>query len=88
MGMKTNITDEQIKRFEQSIRKWSITRHGKLSKKDPKMEAMYRRDRADLRKALQLIKQKKYADAAKVIYHFDTIVRDQVPVDIYNALPG
>ena len=78
------ITKTLLNKFEKAIKAWDCSVQAK--KNDPEFAKMYMKDRRDLRKALNLLKKSKIKEAAEKIYWLDTIVRDQVPQEIYDLL--
>jgi len=80
------ITKTMIKNLQKSIKNWTIERHAPDFQKDKSLKEMYKNDRQDLRKVLNLIRTKKPYDAALFLYNLDTVVRDQVPTALYDTL--
>ena len=76
-------TKKQLNDFEKAIKAWvcpdSLT-------SDKSIVEFYKKDRADLRIALNYLKKGKTEEAIGKIYWLDTVVRDQVPQKIYDAL--
>lgn len=77
------ITKEQIKNFQEVIKRWEATGY---MKQDKEMVECYRKDRADLREVVSLLKRGKFEEAGSKICFLDTVVRDVVPDDIYRAV--
>jgi len=69
-----------IKEFEDNIKQWTYVTA------DDNLKKVYAEDRKDLRKGLRLIKQGKTKDALSHLQYLDTIVREQVPVGLWDAL--
>lgn len=74
-------TDKMIKDFERAIKNW---RHEPDD--DQEMIDCYSDDRKDLKHALKLMTLGMYEQAWDIVAGLDTIVRDQVPEDVYNFL--
>lgn len=69
--------------FDKSIRAWS----GKdFFPPGDSIQKAYAADRKELRKIYHLFKIGKYKEADEKVSHLDTIVRDQIPVDVYDFL--
>ena len=78
-----------LAKFRQSIESWK--RQGKEAGRDGDAElaAGYAEDVADLRAILGLIETGALDEAAEAIDSRDTLVRDQIPIRLYNAIvPG
>lgn len=48
--------------------------------------AGYAEDVADLRAILRLIEDGELDEAAEAIYCLDTLIRDQIPIRLYNSI--
>ncbi len=87
---RTNrIARRDLEQFRQSIESWE--RQGKEAGRDGDSElaAAYAEDVADLRAILRLIETGALHEAAKAINCLDTLVRDQIPIHLYDAIvPG
>lgn len=55
-------------------------------RKDPEMVAVHKADAKDIRMVATLIRKRKFAEAREAIYCLDTIVRDEIPSDIWAWL--
>ncbi len=78
-----------LEQFRQSIESWE--RHGREAGRDGDVElaAAYAEDVADLRAILRLIETGAPYEATEAIDCLDTLVRDQIPIRLYDAIvPG
>ena len=75
-----------LERLRQSIESWE--RQGKEAGRDDDVElaAGYAEDVADLRAILRLIETGGLHEATEAIDCLETLVRDQVPIHVYNAV--
>ena len=83
------IVRNDLKQFRQSIQSWE--RQGQEAGRDGDAElaAGYAEDVADLRTILRLIETGALDEAAEAIYCLDTLIRDQIPQRLYDAVvPG
>ncbi len=83
------IRRSELDQFQQSIESWD--RHGREAGRDGDAElaAAYAEDVAELRAILRLIGRGALHEAAEAIDCLDTLVRDQIPIHLYDAiLPG
>ena len=83
------IRRRELEQFRQSIESWE--RHGREAGRDGDVElaAGYAEDVADLRAILGLIETGALDEAAEAIDCLDTLVRDQLPQRLYDAVvPG
>ena len=83
------IARSDLDQFRQSIESWE--RQGKEAGRDGDVElaAGYAEDVADLRAILRLIETGALHEAAEAIDCLDTLVRDQIPIRLYDAIvPG
>ena len=83
------IRRRELEQFRQSIESWE--RQGKEAGRDGDVElaAGYAEDVADLRAILRLIETGALDEAAEAIDCLDTLVRDQLPQRLYDAVvPG
>ena len=83
------IRRRELEQFRQSIESWE--RQGQEAGRDGDAElaAGYAEDVADLRAILRLIETGALHEAAEAIDCLDTLVRDQVPQRLYDAVvPG
>ena len=85
----TRIARRDLEQFRQSIESWE--RQGQEAGRDGDAElaAGYAEDVADLRAILRLIETGPLHEAAEAIDCLDTLVRDQIPIRLYDAVvPG
>ncbi len=83
------IRRRDLERFRQSLESWE--RQGKEAGRDGDVElaAGYAEDVADLRAILRLVETGALHEAAEAIDRLDTLVRDQIPIRLYDAIvPG
>ena len=83
------IRRRELEQFRWSIESWE--RHGGEAGRDGDVElaAGYAEDVADLRAILRLIESGALHEAAQAIDCLDTLVRDQIPIRLYDAIvPG
>ena len=83
------IRRRELEQFRRSIESWE--RQGKEAGRDGDVElaAGYAEDVADLRAILRLIETGALHEAAEAIDYLDTLVRDQLPQRLYEAVvPG
>ncbi len=80
------IRRRDLERFRQSIESWE--RQGKEAGRDSDVElaAGYAEDVADLRAILRLIESSELDEAAEAIDCLDTLIRDQIPIRLYDAI--
>ena len=71
---------DMISRLNAAINRW------KHSKNTKDLSKVYANDRKDLRHIRSLFRQGKIKECRKAIYNLDTIVRDQIPCDIFRKL--
>ena len=74
------ITKKMMDDFKQSIKAW------KHNKQTMDIKDVYAKDRKDLMQVYKYIEKKEYDKAYDKAYWLDTVVRDQIPTDIYNFL--
>jgi hypothetical protein len=70
-----------LTQFKHNIEHW---RKMGLDSNDPELRDMYAKDTEDLKTVYNAYKQGRYDVARKFTQRLDTIVRDQIPQDIYN----
>lgn len=75
------ITPKQIRRFNDAIRNWFCP-----DSEDSSLVRAYIKDRLDLLGVLDLIKMGNFRQAGESASDLDTIVRDQIPRDIYDII--
>ena len=83
------IRRRELQQFRQSIESWE--RQGREAGRggDAELAAGYAEDVADLRAILRLIEAGAVHEAAEAIDCLDTLVRDQIPIRLYDAvIPG
>ncbi len=83
------IRRRDLERFRQSIESWE--RYGREAGRDGDVElaAGYAEDVAGLRTILRLIESGALHEAAEAIDCLDTLIRDQIPIRLYDAIvPG
>ena len=83
------IRRRELEQFRKSIESWE--RQGQEAGRDGDVElaAGYAEDVADLRAILRLIETGALHEAAEAIDCLDTLVRDQIPQRLYDAVvPG
>ena len=74
---------EQIEKFEIAIKNQkAIGDH----KKDKEMVALFKKDRTELREVVSLIKQGKDKQAGEMAWDLDSVVRDVIPIRVYNFI--
>ena len=83
------IARSDLEQFRQSIESWE--RHGGEAGRvgDVELAAARAEDAAELRSILRLIDTGALHEAAEAIDCLDTLVRDQIPIHLYEAVaPG
>ena len=89
------VRHRELEQFRRSIESWD--RHGREAGRDSGVElaAAYAEDVADLRAILRLIETgalheaTEATEATEAIDRLDTLVRDQIPIRLYDAIvPG
>ena len=80
------IARRDLEQFRQSIESWE--RQGQEAARDGDVElaAGNAEDVADLRASLRLIETGALHEAAEAIDCLDTLVRDQIPIRLYDAV--
>ncbi len=80
------IRRSELEQFRQSLK--SRDRHGRGAGRDGDVElaAGYAEDVADLRAILRLIESGALHEATEAIDCLDTLVRDQIPIRLYDAV--
>ncbi len=80
------IRRSELEQFRQSIESWA--RHGREAVRggDVELAAAYAEDVADLRAILRLIETGALHEVAEAIDCLDTLVRDQIPIRLYDAV--
>ena len=83
------IRRRELEQFRQSIESWERHRREAGRDGDAELAAAYGEDAADLRAILRLIETGSLHEAAEAIDCLDTLVRDQLPQRLYEAVvPG
>ena len=83
------IRRREFEQFRQSIESWDRLGQEAGRDGDTELAAGYAEDMADLRAILQLIETGALHEAAEAIDCLDTLVRDQIPIRLYDAVvPG
>ncbi|MCC6680502.1 MAG: hypothetical protein IT445_06325 [Phycisphaeraceae bacterium] len=75
-----------LKLFRDNITRWQKLGHECQRSGDIELASLYAEDVQDLQKILNLLGRRDYRAARKAIDDLDTIVRDQIPPDIYYAV--
>ena len=75
-----------LERFAARIAAWAKDGKQWAAEGDQEMAKVHQRDVRDLKAVYQAICRGDYAKAAELAYKLDTIVRDQIPVRLYNAI--
>ena len=75
-----------LERFAAKIAAWAKDGKQCTAEGDEEMAKAYKWDVRDLKAVYQAICRGDYAKAAELAYRLDTIVRDQIPVRLYNAI--
>ena len=80
------IARRDLEQFRRSIKAWE--RQGQEAGRDGDVElaAGYAEDVADLRAILRLIETGALDEAAEAIERLDTLIRDQIPQRVYDAV--
>ena len=75
-----------LERLARAIARWE--RQGKkwAAEGDAEMAQVHAKDASDLRRLANAVKAGDYRRAANIAYRLDTIVRDQIPLRLYNAI--
>lgn len=74
------ITSDMLKKFKDNIKAWKENEYTRDIKK------VYAQDRKDLTVIYNLIKKGDMEIAGKMAWNLDTIVREQIPSSVYNAI--
>lgn len=80
--MKKKITKSMLKHFELAIRSWEC----EDTTGDVAMKKVYAEDRKQLKTILKLMIEGDYVTAKGYASYLDTIVRDQIPNDVWTIL--
>ena len=75
-----------LERFAAKIAAWAEDGKQWAAEGDKEMAQAYQRDIRDLQAVYRAIRQGDYPEAAELAYQLDTIVRDQIPVRLYNEI--
>ena len=82
----SQIRRRELEQFRQSIESWERQGHEAGRDGDTELAAGYAEDVADLRAILRLIETGALHEAAEAIDCLDTLVRDQIPIHLYDAV--
>jgi len=80
---RKNISFRDQQRFVNAINKWKMY---SLETKDKELAAAYKKDAEDLKSIYDAIIDDRYDIAQRLINKLDTIVRDQIPLSVYNIV--
>ncbi len=88
MDAKTAKRNERrdLERLAQAITRWERQGQEWAAEGDAEMARVHAKDAADLRALAAAVKAGDYRRAAAIAYRLDTIVRDQIPCRLYNAI--
>ena len=75
-----------LERFAAKIAAWAKDGKQWAAEGDKEMAQAYQRDVRDLQAVYRAIRRGDYAKASQLAYELDTIVRDQIPVRLYNEI--
>ena len=75
-----------LERFAAKIAAWAKDGKQWAAEGDREMAQAYRQDVRDLQAVYRAIRRGDYPKAAELAYQLDTIVRDQIPVRLYNEI--
>ena len=75
-----------LERFQANIAKWQRACEREAGKGDMEMAGQYEQDAKDLTDIYNAIAEGNYGLAGELAYELDTIVRDQIPVRLYNTI--
>ena len=77
---------QDLRRFAQSIARWQRAGERAAKSEDPDLAKTYRKDVEDLRSILAAVREGDLAHAARLSDLVDTLVRDQIPPRLFNAI--
>jgi len=76
-----------IKQFQENIDKWVWTKQRYETQEEfNEMVEVHRKDRSDLSEILDLVKEGKYKEAGTNAGNLDTIVRDEIPQNVWDII--
>ena len=75
-----------LQKLDAGIAKWGQVGSEAAGDGDADLAGTYRKDCAALRSILALARQGHLAAAGRAAQRLDTVVRDRIPVRLYNAL--
>jgi hypothetical protein len=75
-----------LERFAEKIAAWALDGKGWAARGDREMAKTHERDVHDLQAVHAAVRRGDYRKAAELAYWLDTIVRDQIPVRLFNAI--
>ena len=75
-----------LERFAAKIAAWAKDGKQWAAEGDEEMAQVHQRDVRDLQAVYRAILRGDYPKAAELAYQLDTIVRDQIPVRLYNEI--
>jgi len=75
-----------LERFAAKIAAWAKDGKQWAAQGDQEMAKVHQRDVRNLKAVYRAIQQGDYCKAAELAYRLDTIVRDQIPVRLYNTI--
>ena len=76
----------ELEQFRQSIESWERQGYEAGQYGDTELVAGYAEDVADLRTILRLIESGALHEVTEAIDCLDTLVRDQIPIHLYDAI--
>ena len=80
------IRRRELEQFRQSIESWARQGQEAVRDGDVELAAGYAEDVAYLRAILRLIETGALHEAAEAIDRLDTLVQDQIPIHLYDAV--
>ena len=75
-----------LERFAAKIAAWAEDGQQWAAEGDREMAESHKQDVRDLQAVYRAIRRGDYAKASQLAYELDTIVRDQIPVRLYNEI--
>ncbi len=75
-----------LERFAAKIAAWAEDGQQWAAEGDKEMAESHKQDVRDLQAVYRAIRRGDYPEAAELAYQLDTIVRDQIPVRLYNEI--
>ena len=88
MDAKTAKKNEtrDLQRLAENTARWERRGQEWAAEGDAEMARVHAKDAKDLRALAAAVKAGDYRRAAAIAYRLDTIVRDQIPCRLYNAI--